>query len=165
MKTIILMFAILILAVSMIACGASQKSQTQTPQTTLTVEGTWLGTITSTDGNFDTMPFQFGAGTSGCPACNSQYQYGWIDGTYNNCNVEATGMEINTPVQTPNYFPPDAQFWFVGNPPYQIKGTITGSGTGNAATGTISFPLPCSTVAQGEQDPPWTGTFTATRQN
>jgi hypothetical protein len=122
--------------------------------------GSWSGTITSTgDTNFGTVPFQFGA------EYNGQYAYGSINITYEGCTgkwQQQNQMEINYP-NLPYY---GTNFFMTGGQvepgiSLNIYGTITGSGTGNAATGTISLPSPCYT---GTDPVAWIGTFTATRQ-
>ena len=147
MKTILLMFAILILAVSMIACGASQNSQTQT---TPTVLGSWTGIITGPAPYPSSMWLQFGAGQGayGLPVGGSLETF--VDYNYScEAGAEQVPVVINGANFTMNNTNPEGTI-------FQMTGTVTGAGTGNTVTGTITFPNLCGSTNT------WTGEFTAT---
>jgi len=144
-----LMLAIVILAVSMLACGASQKSQTQTTPTEL---GDWTGIITGAPAPFPaSISLSFGI-------AQSEYATsGWFDsnvpgvgyacwpGAMQQVPVVLNGANFTMTNTTNNN---DSLF--------TMTGTVAETGNIATATGTITFPSLCGMNA-------WTGAFTATQ--
>ncbi len=143
MKAIMLMLAILILAVSMIACGASAKNSSQ-PAMTL---GDWTGTITGVPAppfTSSTAVLNFGA---------PQSATGWFDSSVSlNDTCGFPDANTLTTTRNGNNFTMSGPDGYVGS-----SVLITGTVSGTTASGTINFSSLCA-------EPSWTGDFTATLQ-
>lgn len=149
MKTIIVMLAIVILAVSTVGCGGSQTSQNQTSQTVL---GDWTGNITGAPAPFPTsFVLNFGA---------AQGAYGLTVGGWFDSGMYVSSDCSNPSAQTIPVIINGASFTMTNlntdDTLITITGTVTGTSTGNTATGTVTFPNLCGY-------PSWTGNFIATR--
>ena len=161
------MLAIVILAVSMIACGASQKSDPSTLTVMETNGNWWSGTLTGAPAPFpSSFPFTFVV--SPAPPTGATVWVNWST----TVNVSDTCMnpagQYGAPYGNGNLPLPanGANFTITsaggaGSPPFTLTGVVSGPGTGNAVTGTFS--LPQGTGEQGCGETPWTVNFTATR--
>lgn len=140
MKTVILMLAILILAVSMTACGAPANQ----PAITL---GDWTGTITG----IPAPPFK--SSTAALSFGAPQNATGWFDSSvFWNVNCGFPQTNTLTTTRDGNNFTMSGPDGYVGS-----SVLITGTVSGMTASGTISFSNYC-------EYPFWTGVFTATLQ-
>ena len=156
------MLAIVILAVSMIACGGGSSASSQTAALTAALTGQWVGSATGS--SFGTVGFGLNTGLEanqgGVYSCASGqaeciYANTVVSGTSMDCTPQLSGVPVGITSST--------NFTVTGQQTSQgasLDTNMTINGTYNSNTGTISGTVSFSTAFCG----PWVGTFTATKQ-